>query len=335
MNDYTNHKTTKWLGCRALCALLLPMLSLTAPKPEMKWTSTQVESGSSRSSPRGLNNSLCYAFLKQGDLFVRCNGTLIRITKEGNVNDFAVSQTGTAMVLMRKQDNRPIMNLQIILLKKREEHVLPIGQKFGSLVASCGSTLFLYGTRKDLVSGVDLDFQPYFDFRCSSNREAIAGQVELNDHGTIVTGLPTGNDHSALASGLPPKIWLDNSGSEGFGYDVSPNGEYLAYHMAGELCLIANQMTKNCVRQTDSLNRISVSDGGDIFFTTHTARTCRYRDAFHVALTPRPGYDSQGPCVAVAVLQRGGNSSSIIEPLARYPQWLTPEAESAVLAWRR
>jgi hypothetical protein len=326
--------------------LLLPIFFcvLGAPKSKAKAAQTQTEGSSlHETGEKDLGQPLCYAFLKQGNLFVRCNGTLMQITKQGNVNDFAVSQTGTAMAFMRNQGTRklndgfgtPIMKLQIILLKKSgEEHALPIGNKFGSLVASCGTALFLYRTTRDLVSGGDLDFEPYFDFRCSSNRQQIAGEVELDNHRTIVTGLPTGNDHSALATGLPPKIWVPDSGAESFAYDISPNGKYVAYHMPEGLCLIENQMTKSCTRRVDSLNQISVSDAGDVLFTTHTGETCRYRDSFHVSLTSRGGYDSAGPCIGVAVLQRGHRSPRLVQPLAWYPQWLTPTAASAVTAWR-
>lgn len=305
----------------------------------------QTEKISWRGSPEEqLSHSLCYAFLKQGNLFVQCNGTLMQITKEGNVTDFAVSQTGTAMVLMRKQGTKklndgfgtPIMELQIDPLKTGGDvRTLPIGSKFGGLAASCGTAIFLYRTTKDLVSGRNLDFEPYSDFRCSSNRQEIAGQVELDSRGAIVTGLPTGNDHSALASGLPPKVWLADSGSEGFGYDVSTNGEYLAYYMPKELCLVRDQTTKSCVNNIDASREISVSDSGDVFFTTQTDATCSYEDSLHVSLGPRPGYDIRDRCIAVAVLQNGKRVRTILQPLARHPQWLTAEAASAIAKWQK
>jgi len=258
-----------------------------------------------------------------------------------------VSQTGTAMVLMRKQGTQklnngfgtPIMDLQIIPLKKgAEQRILPIGSKFGSLAASCGSALFLYRTTRDLVNGEDLDLKPYFDFRCSSNRREVVGEVELDSHGAVVSGLIPADSHSALVSGLPPNLekpWVGNTGTEGFAYDTSPNGKYLAYYMPKELCLVEKQATKSCVPKIDALDQISVSDSGDIFFTTHTGATCNYKkDSFHVSLVPRPGYDSRGPCVGVAVLQKGKRSPDIVEPLGWFPQWLTPRAASTLMARR-
>lgn len=341
-NNNVNHWPSKWPRRVALSALLLPMLAVTIPKPEMKRSPVQGKSGSSSRSPRRLDNSLCYAFLKQGNLFARCNGALIQITSQGDVSDFAVSQTGTVMVLMQKQGTKklnngfgtPIMDLQIVPLRIGvEERKLRVGNNFGSLVASCGTALLLYRTTKDLVSGQALDFEPYFDFRCSSDREAISGQVELNDHGVVVLGLPTGNDHSALATGVPPKVWLADSGSEGFGYDLSANGKYLAYYMPKELCLI-EQVTKSCVANIEASREISVSDSGDIFFTTRTDTTCGDDDSLHVSSVPRPGFDTRDRCIAVAVLEKGKRVPDILEPLARHPQWLTPEAASAIIAWQ-
>lgn len=291
-------------------------------------------------------NSICYAFLAQGNLFLRCKGTLMQITKRDNVNEFAVTQTGTAMVLMRQTGTRklndglgsPIMSLQVVPLGPGgEERNAAIGNQFGSLVASCGTALFLYRTTKDLVNGRDVEFQPYDDFRCSSNRKEIAGQVELDINGDVVTGLPKGNDHSALVSGLPPNTenpLVADSGSEAFAYDISPNGEYLAYSMPNELCLVEEHASNSCVSGIQGLRDISVSDSGDIFFTEQTGETCNYRDPFHISLTPRVGYSDSGPCIAVAVLQRGKRSPKTIEPLARQSQWLTSEAADALLKWK-
>lgn len=246
------------------------------------------------------------------------------------------------MVLMRNKGTRrlnngfgtPIMTLQIIPMGiGGKERDVTIGSKFGGLVASCGTALFLYRTTKDLVSDRDIEFQPYMDFRCSSNRQEIAGEVELDRNGSIVNGVPIGNDHSALVTGLPPDIkrpLVPNSGAETFAYDLSPNGKYLAYNIPYRLCLVEKGVAKRCIVKTDVGSRISASNVGDIFFTTHIGGTCYYKDSFHVLRRHHAGYDDRGPCVGIAVLQKGKGSSEIIEPLAWYPQWLTTDAASAL-----
>jgi hypothetical protein len=324
--------TTRDIFALTLSAVLLPLLFLF-----------QTENHSSNGIRAGqLGNSFCYAFLSQGNLFVRCNGALIQITKQGNVNDYAISQTGTAMVLMRKKGTRelnngfgtPMMTLQIIPMGiGSEERDVTIGTEFGGLAASCGTALFLYRTTKDLVSDRDIEFEPYMDFRCSSNRQEIAGEVELDPDGNIANGLLTGNDHSALVTGLPPDIkspLVPSSGAETFAYDVSPNGKYIAYNIPYELCLVGKGLAKQCTVKTHVVGRISVSNLGDIFFATQTGGTCYYKDSFHVLRGHHPGYDERGACIAIAVLQKGNRSPDIIEPLAWYPQWLTTDAASAL-----
>ncbi|HKF51761.1 MAG TPA: hypothetical protein VKB26_05575 [Candidatus Acidoferrales bacterium] len=271
-------------------------------------------------------HSFCYAFLRQGNLFLRCNGSLVQLTKPGDVTDFAVSETGNAIAVLRL-DNHPRTgrNLQVIpLTNSVKGQLLPLGHDFGGLIASCGTTLFIYRTAKDLLAGKDLDFKPYQDFQCSSDRKVIVGQVSIDSHGAVVTELPPGDSHTALVSGVPPNITkprLANTGSEGFAYSVSPSGEYFAYYAPTELCLVQKLTTKTCTSSIDVLRQISVSDSGDIYFTMRTGPGCQYLES------------AAAKCIGIAVLRNGKHSSDIIEREASCPQWLTPIAASAIISW--
>lgn len=308
---------------RALALPFLVALLLTTNILPRVSVAAAADAGTERNSP----DSLCYAFLRQGNLFLRCNGSLVQLSKHGDVTDFAVSETGNAIALLRL-DNHPSTgrNLQFIPLTNGVKgQLLPLGHDFGGLIASCGTILSLYRTAKDLLAGKDLDFKPYSDFQCSSDRKVIVGQVSIDSHGAVVTGLPPGDSHTALVSGFPPNItkpWLPNTDSEGFAYSLSPSGEYFAYYLPKELCLVQKLATKTCTPNIDVLREISVSDSGDIYFTTRTGPGCQYLES------------AAAKCIGIAVLKKGGHSSDIIEREASAPQWLTPTAASAIAAWR-
>ncbi|HLB87206.1 MAG TPA: hypothetical protein VJK29_06095 [Terriglobales bacterium] len=175
---------------------------------------------------------------------------------------------------------------------------------------------------RDLIGETALELKPYGDFRCSSDRKIILGTT-VADHGVLMGGLPP-DRRIARLKGRGREVK----------YDVSPGGRYIAYFDYGKLCVEQFGSASTCVADVEAFDRISVSDSGEVFFTSHTNGTCYYRDTWHVSKKPLPGYSQADECHAVFSWRLGEKAPVMLEFLGRNPQWLTPEAASALHAWR-
>ena len=221
--------------------------------------------------------------------------------------------------------------LQIVRLK--ETGVMPLLplQAPAELRASCGTILSVtwdpaisVGSRlgfvRDVVRGERVRIEPYKNFRCSSDRRTVAGWIDP--------------EHTVLKIGVSPQQELVDPHGHKLLYDVSPNGRYLAFGGDGKLCVAEGMAASVCVSPQAHSDRLSVSDSGELLFVGVTEGGCYYKDQWHASTRPRPGYTEGDVCVAVAFWRPGEKTDQVLEPLGRDPQWITPEAASALLSWR-
>jgi hypothetical protein len=201
------------------------------------------------------------------------------------------------------------------------------------LQPSCGTVLSVtwepsikngLGLAYDVLTGQRVEFDPYKDFRCSSDRKVVVGW-ENPDHKILKVGTSAERTLYAAAKNEP------------LVYDVSPNGEYTVYntieYAKGKLCLIRTGEETRCIEEGCGIS-LSVSDSGAVLIGTAAAQVCYYKDSNHFSPTPRPGYTETDGCPAVDYWNPRDKSSSLVESLGRNPQWITPDAAAALRAWR-
>ncbi len=273
--------------------------------------------------------SPCYAFLLNGDVYVSCNKKLIPVTMEGNVTNFAISHDASSMVLIRTEFFRHTKDvwiesdtMEVVALIGGRQSTVFTAPAFTGVTASCGTIILPMATSvRDVVNGSTLRFEPYNNFRCSSSRDKILGIID------------SGRE---LRLGLPPTdvvVRMKNPSPIPRYYDMSPSGVYIAYAADWKLCVAENGDNSTCVDYS-VIDRVSVSDSGDVIFATSTGEDCYYKDMWHVSKKALPGYTSQDACVAVGLWRFREPAPKVVRVLARAPQWITPEAADALSAWR-
>lgn len=288
---------------------------------------------------------LCYGFLRDGDVFLACNSRTEQITRFGDVEDFAVAYQKPILALIRhraKAQGRALDNghefishsaLQVIPLNGGPPGRMSPLQTPTVLQPSCGTVLSVMwepsignrlGRAYDVLTGQRVEFDPYKNFRCSSDRKVVVGWENP--------------DHMILKVGTSAERTLYAAAEYELIYDVSPNGEYIVYntieHHKGKLCLIRSGEETRCIEKGCGMS-LSVSDSGAVLIGTVAVQGCYFKDSNHFSPTPRPGYtDETDGCPAVDYWNPRDKSSSLVEPLGRNPQWITPDAAAALRAWR-
>jgi hypothetical protein len=254
--------------------------------------------------------------MHERDVYLACQGKKVRITTEGNVTGFAVAQDGSHFIIIRERGQccgerslSPFARETYFLKDPSRPPTLVREDEEEALYASCGIILNfsdVQGQAVDLVTGQPLSFPPYTSFLCSSDRKTIVGRL--------------GPDGRALWAGLPPsREIITVKGPECLDYDVSANGKFVAYnlHDEGKLCVQQGTESPHCVRYRPLTSEpASVADDGGVLF-----RTC----------VGSPVH----PCdkTAVAYWHPGEKAPRELEFEGYAPQWLTPAAAAALLAW--
>lgn len=117
----------------------------------------------------------CYAFLLKGDITAVCQSQTTQITHRGNIQNFAVSDDLASMAYVSGGAGAATV---ISLKTGASKHVESVDE----LVASCGGILPVpvgaSASTRDIVTGAELTFPPYFRFRCSADRKTVAGMVK-------------------------------------------------------------------------------------------------------------------------------------------------------------
>jgi hypothetical protein len=267
----------------------------------------------------------CYAYLRDGDVYATCDGVRLRLTNTADLADFAVSNDGAAIavereyVIGRTSDNSgtlgdcrvDLYSLSAISSPSSIEH------SCGDLYASCG-TILLEDRMKgvfDAVAGKKLQIDGYRRFVCNADRSVVAGWPGYNDQ-NFSLGTTTIRRVEAVAGGA----------------SVSPSGAISYFTDASNtnsVCQMDRTGKPLCLKKADAFGRISVSNSGEVLFTTHTKDGCFYRSGKVTKAQPPATGNDQCPGIA---LWKPGSGKVIVEELAKHPQWLAEKAADAVKA---
>ena len=309
-----------------------------------------------QSSASASANKLCFAFLRQGDLWLTCGGKSGPLTVGGRVYGYALSWDGSHLALYKSRSSRTPEadsgkdhETVVVALKEAFATSLsPLQFDVAGLWSSCNRIFAterlpnLAGTRgmydvvtgnpirlTDLVGGLtgkskDDDFA---SFACSSDRSVVVGILNP-EHAPLVPRL--------LVAEWPASFEI----SEGVdGYALSPSGAYIAYQRLGANCvaqITGRTIHIDCVRGVRSLGGLSVSNSGEILAEQEDNRPegCFYTDRQHYHLpSERPGHQAQDACPAIWYWRPGDNDETMVEDLAGTPQWITQEQAALLRKW--
>ena len=271
--------------------------------------------------------SPCFAYLQNGDVYAKCSGDVLRLTRSHDLSDFAIADNGSVLAIKRervigltKDGSGAIMDCDVRLYSL-SSNTTPrtIPHACGQLYASCGTVVLddrTTGT-EDLITGTPIHREGLRSFLCSANKTVVAGWREYCCHDFLVRG-PSVTQVEPIAGGA----------------SVSPAG-VVAYFSRGltglssnnSLCVIERGGNRTCLKDADAFGKLSVSDSGDVLFTTHTEGGCRYhKNSITRAKPPHFGNDQ---CLGIAIWNPS-SGKALVKDLAQRPQWLTPEAWSAI-----
>jgi hypothetical protein len=266
-----------------------------------------------------------YAFLRNGDLWVKDKEQLHRLTSLGTYLDFAVSSDGSYLALIRTL-KKGGAKAELIVFEMRESNSpSPVEVSITTRVLeTCGIRGTLdqrLSSLNDLLAHKSLTEPEYADFRCSADRRVVVGYKRESYKELTVRGHPE------------QTLSLDSSANL---LDVSPSGGFAAFYTTNtgtsHLCVWEIGETPVCILDQNVSDRISVSDSGDMIFATNSGESCLFKDGEHYSMKPLPGYETGDTCPDVAHWHKGMNEPEILEHLARHPQWLTGRGASQLLS---
>src|SRR5437879_1666702 len=130
--------------------------------------------------------SLCYAFIRDGDIWTVCKRKRERIDIHGKALDFAVSADGSYFAAQENLEPSGIGRTRQLLvplnptLKEKDRQV----DYPESLYSTCGTIVsFDYVNLRpfDLINTQPMGLPPYKFFRCSFDRQVTAGWTEEDE----------------------------------------------------------------------------------------------------------------------------------------------------------
>lgn len=269
--------------------------------------------------------SPCFAYLRDGDVYAKCGGSQLRLTYAANFADFAISDDGANIAVKRESvigktsdDSGTLGDCRVELYSlSTAASVSSIEHSCGDLYASCGTILLedhIKGVH-DVIAGKKLQIAGYRRFVCSADRSIVVGWPGYNDQ-NFSLGTTTIGRIEVVAGGAS----VSPSGAIGYFTDTSNTNS---------VCQMDRTGKPLCQKGADAFGRISVSDSGEVLFTTHTENGCFYRRGKVIKAQPPESGDDE--CLGIAMWKRG-SSKLVVEELAEYPQWLTDKAADAVKA---
>jgi hypothetical protein len=290
----------------------------------------------------------CFAFLLNGDVWINCSGQRQQITKFDDVEDFAIDIHGQVLDVIRyqKKSRPPARSViegsvtylemhdsqQIFNLRERNlPSAIPLTYPT-RLVSSCGTVLSVtwddsisegssLGYLRNDLTMQRVQFEPYRNFRCSSDRKTVIGWVDPQ--------------HTVLKSGLPPnRDLVDPHQKDALEYDISPNGRYIAFSTGEKICVSEDGAQPNCTQFRASNFRLSVSDWGEVLYVEGSGEGCYYtKDSLHASTKPRPGYTEMDECVVLLGWRPADSAPKRLELHGSNPQWITPEVAALLHDW--
>lgn len=271
----------------------------------------------------------CFAFLRYGDVTVSCGGKTTAITHRGDIGSFATGGVQpslaytTSRVLRKAGATETLASTAHIIDLTSGANRQVVGVR--RVVGSCGSVMGMTsptGGLRDLLADSDLVYRPYQGFRCSSDRNTVAG-VDRGRNGDLMSGLPP-QTTVALARDF---------GRESF--SVSPDGTYIAF-TNGKICVTSRTGTGNCVEVNATLaGAPSVSNTGEVLFARGTNRECYYKTQWNYSPERFAGATeaSRDECLGIGHWTPGSNEVVLAEPLGRDPQWISPAIADLLRRW--
>ena len=250
--------------------------------------------------------TLCVAYSQDGDVFADCNSNVLRITHTGDIRSFAATPDGEALVLVRG-----VLRSTVEVLEPNQRHFLKVAPNRDAEF-SCGTILLTIRARPeigkatvtDVLTGAAAKFPDYVAFRCSADRKVVVGWTSRADR--------------SLYIGAPPHLVA--SDVDLFG--VSPDGQTIAYSTGFKTCVASDQSSIHCF-DMPAIDRYSVSNLGQVLFTTQTDETCYYSDSLHATRRRVSSKQEQDACTGIALLSNAKGEPRIVHRRGRNPQWIT------------
>jgi hypothetical protein len=267
----------------------------------------------------------CFAYLRGGDVYANCGGPRLRLTNSADFADFAISDDGKTIAVERRvvigstsDKSGTVINCTIDLYRiSTGSKVWRLENSCGTLYASCGTILLEDRTTGviDVLAGKNLQIDGYRRFVCNADRSLVAGWPGDNDR-DFSLGTTTMRRIEAVVGDAS----VSPSGAISYFTDTSDTNS---------VCQMGRTEKALCLREADAFGRISVSDSGEVLFTTHTEGGCLYKRGKVTKAKPPATGDDQ--CFGVATW-KPGSAKVVVEELAEQPQWLTETAADAVKA---
>ncbi len=288
--------------------------------------------------PASAGKNLCYAFLRDGNVWTSCNGRRekVQLKADGMVMHYAVSTNGANFVLLldvSKPDQRGIVVKDLVEASLRSLSESPAKATEWQFVrASCGTILgYSPGnwTATDIFNGKPLEHPPDRAFRCDAARNVVMGWNDVHITATELLLQVHGKPDKKIAAAV----------NGGMDFDVSENGAFAAYYTAkdtkpSQLCVakIRSGATSCVAEEHDEagLDGMSLSDVGGVLYAGHTNESCYYKDMQHFGTKLLPGYTGQDSCLGVYYWRAGMPKTALVEEIGRYPQWISPRAAMAM-----
>lgn len=276
-----------------------------------------------REVPR--KSSLCYAFLRDGDLWTVCQGRREQANLREKIMDFAISEDGANLAIQERgtasaDPSAPEKYYVVLIPLNGTRRVMMQVEAPGSLRRSCGTLIlfdYLEEHATDLLMSAEVQSPPYQYFLCSSNRQVTAGWTEQDaaEYGKnareSINAVPS---FTIARPGRQSRFKMYDAHA----FDVSPGGTFVAFfapflehpkkRSGPDLCLSGVATYPSCVPGGGL--QISVSDQGDVIYWNAGDALSELR-YWHV----------------------GEPKTTLLEKDADHPQWITPEAASALHLW--
>jgi hypothetical protein len=130
------------------------------------------------------DSKLCYAFLQDGTLRTVCNGKSERIPTKSRLTESAISQDGSYAAFesqLKVNEDKYVVSI-VFLAARSPAKAMTTGRLY--LRSTCGELVGIdTGSldRHNLLTWQPDRFPPYKFFRCSSDKQVVAGWTEADD----------------------------------------------------------------------------------------------------------------------------------------------------------
>jgi hypothetical protein len=271
------------------------------------------------SQAASVDKSLCYAYLRDGELQTSCEGKHETIGIGNKLSQFAISADGAYAAFESENtqgnDLPPKYELTVVDLQNRSlKYTKTVNATF--LMSTCGELVgfdAIKNERRNLLTWDTDELFPYdpLNFVCSSDRHVVAGLIASEETESLY-------DRAKSAPVHVHRLTSDTRLPSGEGsFDMSPNGKYVVSctGMGGKLrvCIRGDKGSVSCIHE-QRVGRFSLSDSADVLYIQGTpfehAETLRFW---------RPGISSP------VVLSKPGEIQS--------SQWITLQVAQRLREW--